>query len=200
MTANAPNPQPELLGYSTLIGATYSSVKLEEILIVPPADAQWRITFDDGAPIDGHLADVVFNFAAMKEAKKAAKTARRRGYGDIRRDTGITQEQQTAEVKGLEASHIRRYTHAQENEAYRESIRIGNRPLQVDVGSFPDWVQQAILQRQASSEEVESPRDEGFDMTTAKMPPVASGSGSKLQGYSTLLGARYSNVQIEEIP
>jgi hypothetical protein len=200
MTTNAPNPQPELLGYSTLIGATYSSVELEEIPIAPPADAQWRVTFDDGAPIDGHLADVVFNFAAMKKAKKAAKKARQGGYHDIRLDTDITKQEQTAEIKGLEASHIRRYTPAQENEAYRESIRIGNRPLHEDVGSFPDWVQQAVLQRQASSEEVESPRDEEFDMTTAKMPPVASGSGSELQGYSILLGARYSNVQIEEIP
>jgi hypothetical protein len=194
------NSQPELLGYSALIGATYSSVKLEEIPIALPADAQWRITFDDGAPIDGHLADVVFNFAAMKKAKKAAKKARQGGYHDIRLDTGITNQQQTAEIKGLEASHICRYTPAQENEAYRKSIRIGNRPLHEDVGSFPDWVQQAILQRQASSEKVESPRDEEFDMTTANMPPVASGSGSELQGYSTLLGARYSNVQIEEIP
>jgi hypothetical protein len=200
MTTNAPNPQPELLGYSTLIGATYSSVELEEIPIAPPADAQWRVTFDDGAPIDGHLADVVFNFAAMKKAKKAAKKARQGGYHDVRLDTDITKQQQTAEIKGLEASHIRRYTPAQENEAYRESIRIGNRPLHEDVGSFPDWVQPAVLQRQASSEEVESPRDEEFDMTTAKMPPVASGSGSELQGYSILLGARYSNVQIEEIP
>jgi len=37
-------------------------------------------------------------------------------------------------------------------------------------------------------------------MTTANMTPTAGGSRSELQGYSTLLGDKYINVEIEEIP
>jgi hypothetical protein len=151
MNANTPNSQPELMGYSTLIGTTYSSVELEEIPIVPPADAQWRIRFDGGAPIDGHLIDVVLNDTAAKVARKSAKKARQKIRRTVRRNKDQTTQEQDAEIKEIEESFVDRYTPAEKNEAYRQSIGVGNRPPHKDLADLPDWVQQEILQRQSSS-------------------------------------------------
>jgi hypothetical protein len=163
MTTNATNPEPELLGYSTLIGATYSSVKLEEIPIAPPADAQWRISFDGGAQINGHLIDVVLNHAALKVARKAAKKARRTRVYHIRNNEDYTEQEMDAKIKELEEGFIDRFMPAERDEAYRQSIRIGNRPLHDDLAALPDWVQQEIFQQQ-------SPSDDDLQDNTDSLP------------------------------
>ena len=149
----APNPQPELPSYRTLIRATYSSVTIEEIPIVPPGKAQWRIRFDGGAPINGHLIDVVLNDAAMKAAKRAAKKARQRTYAAIRENEELALEEADAEIKKMEETFITRFTPGERDEAYRNSINIGNRPLHEDFAALPVWVQQEIVQRPSSSED-----------------------------------------------
>jgi hypothetical protein len=152
LTPNAPNSQPELLGYSTLIGATYSSVELEEIpKLSDSEDAQWRIRFDGGAPIDGHLVDVVLNDAALKHAKKVAKQARNQRKHHPKSNEDHIEQEKDAKVKETKERFIDTFTSASRDEAYRQSIKNGNRPPHNDFAALPGWVQQEILQQQSSS-------------------------------------------------
>jgi hypothetical protein len=152
MTPQALNLQPELLGYSTLIEATYSSVELEEIpKLSDSEDAQWRIRFDGGAPIDGRLVDVVLNDAALKNAEKVAKQARNQRRYHPKSNEDHTEQEKDAKVKKTKERFIDRFTPASRDEAYRQSIKNGNRPPHNDFAALPGWVQQEILQRQSSS-------------------------------------------------
>jgi hypothetical protein len=135
--AKAARPQPELLSYSTLIGASYSSVEMEEIpKLFNSADAQWRITFDNGTPINGNLIDVVLNDAAMKGARKAAKKAWQRSKYAVRKRNDLTEQEQDAEIEEMNKSFVGRFTPGENNEAYRQSIENGNRPLQEDFANL----------------------------------------------------------------
>jgi hypothetical protein len=152
-TPEPPNPRPELLGYSTLIGATYSSVAMKEIPISPNGKAQWHIRFDGGDPVVGHLVDVVLNDAVLKGARKVAKKARQQLNIAVRQNKNKTEQEQIAEIEEIERNFTARFQPDEKLEAYRQSIENGNRPPHNDLAALPGWVQQEILQRKSSSED-----------------------------------------------
>jgi hypothetical protein len=154
MTPIAGGSRSELQGYSTLLGDKYSNVQIEKIPWWFAEDPRWRITFDDHDPIDGHLVDVVLNDVALKAAKKTGKRQKRRMKNRkkevVMGNQGYTEEEKAAKIAEIEQDHSHDYTPAEEDEAYKESVKLGNHPPHKDLAALPDWVQQEILQRQSS--------------------------------------------------
>ena len=155
--ANMSDTRPELQGYSTIIGATYSAVEIEEIPVGDSEDPLWSIRFDDGDAIFGRLVDVVLNRAALRVAKKQPKMGRKSEkwakVSDLENNEGYTKQERIAKNAEIKASYKgkSKYTAAERDEAYRNSIKMGNRPLLEDLAALPEWVQQAFLQQQSSN-------------------------------------------------
>jgi hypothetical protein len=150
-----PDRRPELLGYSTLIEATYSNVVIEDVPNFFSSKPSWRIRFDDRESVDGRLVDVVLNNEALKNAKQPTKRKNRRhrhrGKEIARRNEDLTKEEKTFKIAEIDQKVLRKYTAEERDEAYRKSVKLGNRPPYKDLAALPEWVQQAIIQQQSSS-------------------------------------------------
>ncbi|KAM0712333.1 hypothetical protein Q7P37_011428 [Cladosporium fusiforme] len=120
-------------GYSALVGRAYHKLSIGK-MVEHGQLRRWPLSFD-GEAVEGELADFILDVEAIRLLKRQR---RRQAIAQRKRaDLGSEEDEQrplweTEEEKG---------------DAYRQSIRRGNRPRSTDLKRLPDWVQAGLEQQ-----------------------------------------------------